>query len=446
MKKQLTWRETLFIGMMLFGLFFGAGNLIFPVYLGQQAGHNVGPAIFGLLITGIGLPLLGVMGIGLSRSKGIFDLSSRVNRPFAIVFTILLYLTLGPLFALPRLATTSFQIGLAPFTPTPQQPLVLAIFSIGFFGLAWWLARNPGKLMTYIGKWLTPLFLILLGLLMLTAIVRPLGGLSAAPQGPYATAPLLQGFTEGYNTMDALASLAFGIVVIDNIKALGISDPTQIAKDTIRAGTISVVMMGLIYSLLAVMGTMSLGRFTRAANGGVTLAQIANNYFGTFGNILLALIVIVACLKTAIGLISAFGDTIHEMFPRLPYAGLIIFASLLPCLFANVGLTKLITYSKPILMLLYPLAIVLIVLAVMPWLGHSRWLYNTSIWLTMIPALFSGIIALPTMFHRQAWYQLVLSWNQHLPFASLGFSWVVPAIIGLIIGWLFSRLATRNNG
>jgi len=432
--------------MMLFGLFFGAGNLIFPVYLGQQAGHHVGAAIIGLLITGIGLPLLGVMGIGLSRSQGVFDLSSRVRRPFAYSFTILLYLTLGPFFPLPRQATTSFQIGLAPSTPTARQPLVLAVFSVGFFGLAWWLARNPGKLMTYIGKWLTPLFLILLGLLMLTAIVRPLGGLTAAPQGHYVTAPLLQGFTEGYNTMDALASLAFGIVVIDNIRALGVSDPGQIAKDTVKAGTISVIMMGLIYSLLALMGTMSLGHFGRAANGGITLAQIAHYYFGTFGNVLLALIVIVACLKTAIGLISAFGDTLHEMFPRLSYAGLIIFASLLPCLFANVGLTKLITYSTPILMLLYPLAIVLIALAVMPWLGHSRWLYNTSICLTMIPALFSGIIALPTTVHHQAWYRLVWSWNQRLPFAALGFGWVVPAVIGIIAGWTISQLASRSNG
>lgn len=421
--------------MMLFGLFFGAGNLIFPVFLGQQAGHHVGAAIVGLLITGIGLPLLGVAGIGLTRSEGVFDLASKVNRPFAYMFTILLYLTVGPFFAVPRLATTSFQIGLAPFIPQAHQALTLALFSVLFFAVSWWLARNPGKLMTYIGKWLTPLFLILLGLLMLAAFIKPMGGFATTAHGAYSSSPLLRGFTEGYNTLDALASLAFGIVVIDSIRALGVTDPGQIAKDIIKAGTISVLLMGLIYTLLALMGTMSLGHFSLAANGGITLAQIANYYFGAFGNALLALIVIIACLKTSIGLISAFGDTLHEMFPKLSYPVLTIFASVVPCLIANVGLTKMITYSTPVLMFLYPLAIVLIILAVLsPLLGTSRWLWGLSMLFTIIPAIFSGVAALPLALQHAGWIQGILALNSHLPLASLGFSWVVPALIGVVLG------------
>nr|WP_191979301.1 branched-chain amino acid transport system II carrier protein [Levilactobacillus koreensis] len=435
MKTRLNWREMLFIGMMLFGLFFGAGNLIFPVFLGQQAGHHVGAAIIGLLLTGIGLPLLGVAGIGLTRSEGVFDLANKVNRPFAYVFTILLYLTVGPFFAVPRLATTSFQIGLAPFVPQSHQALTLALFSVLFFAVSWWLARNPGKLMTYIGKWLTPLFLILLGLLMLAAFIKPMGGFATTAHGAYASSPLLRGFTEGYNTLDALASLAFGIVVIDSIRALGVTDPGQIAKDIIKAGTISVLLMGLIYTLLALMGTMSLGQFNLAENGGITLAQIANYYFGAFGNALLALIVIIACLKTSIGLISAFGDTLHEMFPKLSYTTLTIFASVVPCLIANVGLTKMITYSTPILMFLYPLAIVLIILAVLsPLLGTSRWLWGLSILFTIIPAIFSGVAALPLALQQAGWIQGILALNGQLPLASLGFSWVVPALIGVVLG------------
>ncbi len=441
LKTRLSWRELLFIGMMLFGLFFGAGNLIFPVFLGQQAGYNVAPAIVGLLITGIGLPLLGVTGIGLTRSEGVFDLATTVNRPFAYAFTVLLYLTVGPFFALPRLATTSFQIGLAPFVSPAHQGVVLASFSILFFVIAWWLARNPGKLMTYIGKWLTPIFLILLGLLILATFIKPMGGFHFPARGAYAASPLATGFTEGYNTLDALASLAFGIVVIDSIRALGVTEPGQIAKDVIKAGTISVVLMGLIYTLLALMGTMSLGKFAAAANGGITLAQIANQYFGVFGNLLLALIVIIACLKTAIGLISAFGDTFHAMFPRLSYAGLTIFASILPCLFANVGLTKLISYSTPVLMFLYPLAIVLIVLAVLsPILGTSRWLFGLTMLFTLIPAIFSGVAALPISLQRANWSRAILALNQQLPLATQGFGWVLPAAIGLVLGWLVNQL------
>ena len=152
MNNRLSGRNLLFIGTMLFGLFFGAGNLIFPIFLGQQAGQHVGAAIIGLLITGIGLPLLGVIGMGLTRSQGVFDLATNVSRSYAYVFTVLLYFTLGPLFAMPRLATTAFQIGLAPFLTTKLQPVVLLGFSVAFFVVTWLLARNPGKIMTYVGK------------------------------------------------------------------------------------------------------------------------------------------------------------------------------------------------------------------------------------------------------------------------------------------------------
>lgn len=421
---------------MLFGLFFGAGNLIFPIYLGQQAGSHVWAAILGLLLTGIGLPLLGVTGMGLTRSTGVFDLASKVNRPFAYAFTILLYLTLGPFFAVPRLATTSFQIGIVPFVAPTAQPLTLAIFSVVFFFTAWLLARHPGKLMTYIGKWLTPLFLGLLAIIMGAALLHPLGPIGGTGHGTYATNPILSGFTEGYNTMDALAALAFGIVVIDSIRALGVTDPRQIAQDTIKAGTISMVLMGVIYTLLALIGTMSLGHFSPAANGGITLAQIAHYYFGTWGNGLLALLVIIACLKTAIGLISAFGDTMHDLFPRIPYNVLTGLAALLPCLFANVGLTRLIAYSTPVLMFLYPLAIALIVLAVLsPLLGTSRWLFGLTILFTLLPAIGSAASALPASWQAASWCRVILAANAQLPFAANGFGWAVPALIGGLVGW-----------
>jgi len=445
MKTRLTGRETLLIGAMLFGLFFGAGNLIFPIFLGQQAGHHVGTAIIGLLITGIGLPLLGVMGIGLTRSTGVFELATHVSRPYAYIFTIILYLTLGPLFAMPRLATTAFQIGLAPFLTPSQQPSLLLAFSVGFFGLTWLLARNPGQIMTYVGKWLTPLFLILLGSLIIVALIKPLGGLQAAAHGTYQTQPLLTGFTEGYNTMDALASLAFGIVVIDAIKALGVTEPGQIAQDTIKAGLISVGLMGLIYSLLAIMGTMSVAQFRPATNGGITLAQIANAYFGPWGNGLLALIVIIACLKTAVGLTAAFGDTLQDLLPKFSYRWLIVFACAVPALLANIGLTKLITYSTPVLRCLYPLAIVLILLACLaPWLGMSRWLYAMTTAWTVIPALLAGLDALPATWRQVPWLHSLHTLNAALPLAHLGFGWTAPALIGFMLG-LIGQTVTRTK-
>lgn len=441
MNTKLSTKNLFFIGSMLFGLFFGAGNLIFPVFLGQQAGSHVGLAIIGLLITGIGLPLLGVAGLGMTGSASVFDLSSKINRTYGYIFTVLLYLIIGPLFATPRLATTSFQMGISPFVSTNMSKPVLMIFSIIFFAASWWFAKKPSKIMTYVGKFLTPIFLVLLGLLILVALIKPMGGLSAIPQGTYKASPVLAGFTEGYNTMDALASLAFGVVVIDGIKVLGVTDPREIAKDTIKAGTISVVLMGIIYALLAILGTMSLGQLKLASNGGITLAQIFNYYFGSFGNVLLALIVIVACLKTSIGLITAFGEAMHEMFPKISYQVLIIIASVLPCIFANVGLTKLIQYSTPALMFVYPLAITLIILAVLnPIIGNSKWTYGMTTIFTFIPAIFAGLESMKFIFHGQNWFESTMQVNQLLPLANLGLGWVVPAIIGLVIGYVLSLI------
>lgn len=441
MNEKLTWRNLFFIGSMLFGLFFGAGNLIFPVFLGQQAGSNVFYAIIGLMITGVGLPLLGVASMGMTGSNSVFDLAEKVNRPYAYIFTILLYMTMGPLFAIPRLATISFQLGLVPFVDKGHQSFVLLIFSAIFFIATWLLSRKPSKLMTYVGKWLTPIFLILLGILIVTAFIKPMGNLQATPQGQYATSPVLTGFTEGYNTMDALASLAFGVVVIDTIKSLGVKHPGQIAKDTIRSGLISVVIMGVIYALLALIGTMSVSKLPLASNGGVTLAQVFNYYFGSFGSLLLAVIAIIACLKTSIGLTTAFGETTKEMFPKFNFQIVLGVVGLMSFLVANIGLTKLINYSTPVLMFLYPLAMVLIILAVLtPILGESKWIFGMTTLFTIIPALMAGIEALPKELKANRFVETILSWNSYLPLAQLSLGWVVPALIGLVLGWLISKI------
>ena len=298
MKNKLTLKENIFIGSMLFGLFFGAGNIIFPIHLGQTAGSNVFIANLGFLITAIGLPFLGIIAIGMSKTNGIFEITSRVSKTYAYIFTIGLYLVIGPFFALPRLATTSFEIAFSPFISPGAAKIYLPVFSIIFFLLAWFFARKPSKILDYIGKFLNPVFLILLGIVVVLAFIHPLGGLTNAPvSADYSKSPLLKGFIDGYNTLDALASLAFGIIIVTTIKKLGITNPNSIAKETIKSGTISIVLMGIIYSLLAFMGTMSIGKFKVSENGGIALAQIARHYLGDYGIIILSLIVIVACLK-----------------------------------------------------------------------------------------------------------------------------------------------------
>ena len=167
MKRNLTLKENIVVASMLFGLFFGAGNLIFPVSMGQQAGSQMWPAFLGFFITGVGLPLLGIAALGLSRSTGLFDLSCKVNRPYAYFFTCLLYLTIGPFFAIPRCAATSFTVGLEQILPEGGNVrLYLLIFSLVFFAIALYFSLFPGKILTSIGKILNPLFLLFLAILI----------------------------------------------------------------------------------------------------------------------------------------------------------------------------------------------------------------------------------------------------------------------------------------
>jgi LIVCS family branched-chain amino acid:cation transporter len=441
--QKLSTKNLIFIGMMLFGMFFGAGNLIFPVFVGQQAGTQFWPALIGFLVSGVGLPLLGVAAIGVTKTDGVFTLAQKVGRLYAYCFTILLYMCIGPLFALPRLASISFEVGLSPFISSAHQNSSLLIYSVAFFLIAWLFARKPSQIMVYVGKVLTPAFLVLLAILLVMVLIKPMGHGQAAV-GDYASVPLVAGFTAGYSTMDALAALAFGIIVVNALKGLGVTQPGQIAKDTIRAGSLAVALMAIIYGLLALLGRNALGTFSRAANGGPILANVAHAYFGSFGNVLLMVLVILACLKTAIGLITAFGDTFKELFPKVPYAVLIALASAVPLIFANVGLDRLLLFSTPILYFIYPLAITLILLGLLtPVLGESRWLFGTVTLFTVIPALLDGLNALPANLHTGV-VAATLKLGEWLPGFSIGLGWTVPAVIGVVVGWLLAKTMTKS--
>lgn len=446
MEKKLQFKDYLTIGSMLFGLFFGAGNLIFPVHMGQEAGSAVFLANLGFLVTGIGLPFLGVIAIGSSQSNGLFDLASKVNKRYAFIFTILLYLVIGPFFALPRLATTSFEIGLSPFISKEFTTLGLAIFSVAFFVVAWLFSRKPSKLLDYVGKFLNPLFLVLLGILLVLAFTRPMGSVATAPvQTAYENTPFITGFIEGYNTLDALASLAFGIIIVTTIRQRGVTKPSTVALDTIKSGAVSILLMGLIYSLLAYMGTMSLGTFPLSDNGGIALAQIANHYLGTFGSLILALIVIVACLKTGIGLISSFSETFIELFPKQNYLFFATGVSIMACLFANIGLTKIIEFSIPVLMFLYPLAMTLILLAILgPLFSHSSRVYQMTTYFTLIASVVDGLNASPAFISTSTVAKTIISFGEnYLPLFSIGMGWLLPASIGFVIGLLWHFIKRR---
>lgn len=234
MKKRLSLSEYIFLASMLFGMFFGAGNLIFPALMGQCSGQLMWPAAVGFCITGVGLPLLSIAAIGMSSSEGLFDMSCKVGRGFAYVFTCALYLSIGPLFAIPRTSTVSFQVGVYPLLAGSDERLALFIFTLIFFAVALYFSLKPSGILIWIGKILNPLFLIFLALLVITALFNPMGSIaSLEPDGLYKTQSFFTGFLEGYNTMDVLAGLAFGIVLVNEIRRLGINEPSRISYSAI---------------------------------------------------------------------------------------------------------------------------------------------------------------------------------------------------------------------
>ena len=297
MKKKLTGKESIIVASMLFGLFFGAGNLIFPVSMGQKAGSHVWPAIIGFCITGVGLPLLGIVALSVSQRKSLFDMTSLVGKGFAYFFTLALYLTIGPFFAIPRTATVSFQVGVAPLLKPELRSIALFIFSVLFFVVVLFFSLKPSRILDWVGKILNPLFLVVLSVLVITALIHPMGNIGAvAAHEDYAHQAFFTGFLEGYNTMDALASVAFGVILVDVIRGLGVKESRDAAVASVKSGVMAGFFMVLIYGLLTIIGAQSGAVLGVSEDGGSALFAIAQHYFGTAGGVLLGTVITLACL------------------------------------------------------------------------------------------------------------------------------------------------------
>ncbi|MBQ3077541.1 MAG: branched-chain amino acid transport system II carrier protein [Clostridia bacterium] len=439
MQKRLDFKQRVLVAGTLFGMFFGAGNLIFPVHLGQLAGRSVLPAMIGFIITAVGIPILGVAAIGITHSDGLQSLSTKVGEGYSYCFTCLLYLTIGPFFAIPRCATTSFTTGIQPMLKegTNSAPLLL-IFSACFFALVLFFSLRPAGITVWIGKIINPLFLLFLAVLVFTALSRPAASASAIePAAAYQTGALFSGFVEGYGTMDAIAGLAFGILVIDIVRSMGVTDDTAIAKDVLQSGILTGLLMAVIYMLTILMGAQSRGLFETSENGGIALAQIAGHYLGSFGSLVLAFTVTLACLKTSIGLVSSCAEAFTRMFPKtLSYKAWTILFTAFSFGVSNFGLSTILDYSLPVLMFLYPPTITLILLALAGKLfDHDRVVYVCVTALTLAAAVFDLLKTLPAALKQGLHLEGLISFaDRFLPFYGINLGWVVPAMVGLMIG------------
>lgn len=429
--KTLSPKQSLLVGVTLFSMFFGAGNLILPPLVGLQAGAQGVPAMAGFLITGIGLPVLGIVAVALAGT--IRDLASRVHPVFAHIFVAAVYLAIGPCLAIPRTSSTSFEM-LQPLLPQhlPLEAARLA-FSVLFFVAAYLLAMHPGRLTRLLGHVTGPALIVLIVAVVGAAIFNPGPAGVAAAQASYSSAPAMQGFLVGYQTMDLLASLTFGIVIATNIRELGVTDDAGLTREVSRAGLFAGVLMALIYCGLAVVGANLSAAMPDLTNGAAILTASASLHFGVVGLVVVAAIFLLACLNVCIGLISCCGTYFADEFPRVPYrvwaAGFAVFS----CAVSNLGLDAILAFSVPLLNALYPVAIVLVVMGMLHKVCDRyprMWQ-----WVVGVTATVSVVVSA-----RDAFFPGALPMLDALPLASFDLEWLLPALAAAVIGVVHSRL------
>lgn len=328
--QSLSPRQSIAVGITLFSMFFGAGNLILPPMLALQAGTSTVPAMIGFLVAGIGLPVLGIVAVALVGTAR--ELADRVHPLFSSIFVAAIYLAIGPCLAIPRTSSTAFEMLIPLFPQGAPIGTIRLVFSIVFFAVAYALAMHPGALTKLLGRITGPALIILLVMVVGSSLVSP-AGVAQAPQAPYDSAAPIQGFLTGYQTMDLLASLTFGLVIAENIKGLGVSDSHGLMREISRAGIVAGILMALVYCGLAQVGASFGSLMPNATNGAALLTASATLHFGIAGTLIIAAIYLLACLNVCIGLISCCGTYFAETFGaaapgaqtrvlgRIPYAG-----------------------------------------------------------------------------------------------------------------------------
>ena len=446
--RHLSPRQSLMVGVTLFSMFFGAGNLILPPLLALQAGTGSIPAMVGFLVTAIGLPVMGIVAVALVGTAR--TLAGRVHARFAGIFVAAVYLAIGPCLAIPRTSSTAFEM-LAPLLPAGVPvDMVRLVFSVAFFAVAYYLALHPNALTKLLGR-ITGPALILLIVAVVSSALLALAGAPQSPQAPYDANAAVQGFLTGYQTMDLLASLTFGLVIAENIRSLGVTDAGGLTREVSKAGLVAGILMGLIYCGLAFVGVGFGTVMPGATNGAAILTASATLHFGVAGTVVVAAIFLLACLNVCIGLISCCGTYFAENYGAaspdpavhklgcIPYTVWAAVFAVFSCFVSNFGLDAILTFSVPLLNALYPVSIVLVLM------GMARRacdaLPQVWPWVAGVTAVESVIVAV-----RDAFVPGLALPLDALPLADIGLGWVVPAVCAAIIGCIHALIAKNCIG
>lgn len=418
-------------GLLLFGIFFGAGNLIFPPALGAQSGEHFWPAIAGFVLSGVGIAILTLI-IGTLNPKGyVYEISRKIAPWFATAYLVALYLSIGPFFAIPRTATTAFEVGIAPMLPTGATGIGLVVFTVIYFALAYVIALNPSKILDSIGRILTPIFAILIVVLVILGAIKYGGQAPQAATEAYANAAFGQGFLEGYNTLDALASVAFSVIAVTTLNQLGFASKKEYVSTIWLVGIVVAIGFSVLYVGLGFLGNhfpIPADVMASDTNKGVyVLSQATQAIFGSGAQIFLAAMVTVTCFTTTAGLIVSTGEFFHNTFPQVSYKTYATIFTLIGFAIANLGLSTIIQYSVPVLMILYPITIAIVMIVIV---NKFVALSKPGMQLTIGVVT---LIALADVLGGQFKVEAVVNLIKVLPFAAQSLPWLAPAVLGIIL-------------
>ncbi|MGN1383492.1 MAG: branched-chain amino acid transport system II carrier protein [Eubacterium sp.] len=418
-RKQLN--IVMIMGLALFATFFGAGNLIFPPYLGRNVGSSWMTGFIGFFIMDVGLATMGVLAVVMNQKGSIDGVVDKIGHIPGVICVTAIILCIGPGLCIPRTAATTYELGVKTMIPSLNH----WVFGAIFFAIVLALTIRPNKVVDIVGKFLTPLLLAVMVIMIIRGIVAPIGH----PVHTGTAVPLKEGMLSGYQTMDGIGGMLMTLMLITAAKGYGYTDKKSVSSLIAKAGIVSGVLLMLVYGGLTFLGATTSGSSAFAGlEQAPLLVAITNRLMGGAGVGILAVIVFLACLTTAIGLTSVAGNYFEELSGgRLKYSHLVVAMTIFSYLFSNVGLAKIISISAPILQLMYPTVLVLVVMSFFEKVIKDRLTTGFAAY----TALFYEILALAASMGAP------FGFVNSLPLAKFGLGWILPALIGGIIGSFF---------
>lgn len=422
---------SIIVGFALFAMFFGAGNLIFPVMIGADSAGHVIPVFIGFLLTGVALPILTMIVISTETAKEINagGVAMRIGRPAGFLFTLAIFLSTGMLYAVPRVATVAYEMSTRPFVENDTNgSTALLVFTLIFFAVVTLFLVNPARVISRVGGILTPLLLGFLALLVVVAVVRMPALVSTDP-AVAASSTLTSGIIKGYYTMDALGAFVFGIVIVSELKKRGAATREARIRGMVKAGLVAGACLAAVYVGLAAVGVRQADAgFT---NGAELLASVAGQMFGSMGQLIFGAITLLACLTTVIGLMTASTEYFTRLLRIVPRSVIIAVQVVVSIVLANLGLEKILEVVVPLNQFIYPIAIVVVLLGLIELIFPFRldWAYKLGALAAAVVAFMeAGLIAAPERF------DVVAQAISALPFAQVQMAWTTPALGAILIG------------